>query len=233
MNIHHLGPRQNIPFFFSEALSNDPQIESCFSIGVSLLIASLLFAFGLVKNKKSTTSDTNAKSPDQNLKTSTTTSFEATNSTATPLPNSTTQVQQVEENDIVLQLCKSDELRRVQKSGNLVFCGGEAQVYNLEMLMRASTKLLGRGTVGTTYKAVPDNQLILTVKRMDANKTVITSSQVFDHHMAAVGRLRHPNLVPIRAYFQAKGKSLGIYDYQANGGLFSLIQLGITGFFFF
>lgn len=189
------------------------------SIGVSLLIASLLFAFGLVKNKKSTTSDTNAKSPDQNPKTSTTTSFEAT-----PPPNSTAQAQQAEENDIVLQLRKSDELRRIQKSGNLVFCGGEAQVYNLEMLMRASAELLGRGTVGTTYKAVLDNQLSLTVKRMDANKTAITSSQVFDHHMAAVGRLRHPNLVPIRAYFQAKGERLVIYDYQPNGSLFSLIH---------
>lgn len=124
----------------------------------------------------------------------------------------------------MLQLRKSDELRRVQKSGNLVFCGGEAQVYNLEMLMRASAELLGRGTVGTTYKAVLDNQLSLTVKRMDANKTAITSSQVFDHHMAAVGRLRHPNLVPIRAYFQAKGERLVIYDYQPNGSLFSLIH---------
>ncbi|KAM3709254.1 hypothetical protein ACJW31_02G159100 [Castanea mollissima] len=195
------------------------------SIGVSLLIASLLFVFGLVKNKKRTASDTNANSPDQNPKTSTTTtSFEAANSNATPPPNSTAQAQQVEENDIVLQLRKSDELRRVQKSGNLVFCGGEAQVYNLEMLMRASAELLGRGTVGTTYKAVLDNQLFLTVKRMDANKTAITSSQVFDHHMAAVGRLRHPNLVPIRAYFQAKGERLVIYDYQPNGSLFSLIH---------
>nr|POE69577.1 putative inactive receptor kinase [Quercus suber] len=69
------------------------------------------------------------------------------------------------------------------------------------MLMRASAELLGRGTVGTTYKAVLDNQLILKMKRMDANKIAITSSQVFNHHMAAVGRLRHPNLVPIKAYF--------------------------------
>ena len=126
--------------------------------------------------------------------------FEATYSNATPPPNSIAQAQQVEENDIVLQLRKSDELRRVQKSGNLVFCGGEAQVYNLEMLMRASAELLARGTVGTTYKAVLDNQLILTVKRMDTNKTAITSSQVFNHHMAAVGRLHHPNLVSIRAF---------------------------------
>ena len=85
-------------------------------------------------------------------------------------------------------------------------------MYNLEMLMRALVELLGRGKVGTTYKAVLDNQLILTVKRMDVNNTAITSNQVFNHHMAAVGRLCHPNLVLIRAYFQAKGERLVIYD---------------------
>lgn len=90
--------------------------------------------------------------------------------------------------------------------------------------MRASAELLGRGTVGTTYKAVLDNQLILTVKRMDANKTAVTGSQVFEHHMEAVGGLRHPNLVPMRAYFQAKGERLVIYDYQPNGSLFNLIH---------
>ena len=52
-------------------------------------------------NKKRTTFDTNANSLDQNLKTSTTMSFEATNSNATPL-NSIAQAQQMEENDIVL-----------------------------------------------------------------------------------------------------------------------------------
>ena len=53
-------------------------------------------------NKKRTTFDTNANSLDQNLKTSTTMSFEATNSNATPPLNSIAQAQQMEENDIVL-----------------------------------------------------------------------------------------------------------------------------------
>ncbi|GAV88869.1 Pkinase domain-containing protein [Cephalotus follicularis] len=90
--------------------------------------------------------------------------------------------------------------------------------------MRASAELLGRGTIGTTYKAVLDNQLIVTVKRLDANKTAITSGDVFEQHMDAVGGLRHPNLVPMRAYFQAKGERLVIYDYQPNGSLFNLIH---------
>lgn len=120
------------------------------------------------------------------------------------------------------------EAKRVQqvvgKSGNLVFCVGEPQLYNLDQLMRASAEMLGRGSIGTTYKAVLDNQLIVSVKRLDASKTAITSGEVFERHMESVGGLRHPNLVPIRAYFQAKEERLVIYDYQPNGSLFSLIH---------
>ncbi|CAK7337714.1 unnamed protein product [Dovyalis caffra] len=116
------------------------------------------------------------------------------------------------------------QVRRAEKSGSLVFCGGKAHFYALEQLMRASAELLGRGTIGTTYKAVLDNQLIVTVKRLDASKTAVTSSDVFERHMDVVGELRHPNLVPIAAYFQAKGERLVIFDYQPNGSLFNLIH---------
>ncbi|KFK28413.1 hypothetical protein AALP_AA8G511600 [Arabis alpina] len=117
---------------------------------------------------------------------------------------------------------------RIQNSGNLVFCGdGEESsrgMYTLEQLMRASAELLGRGCVGITYKAVLDNQLIVTVKRLDAAKTAVTSEEGFDNHMEIVGGLRHTNLVPIRAYFQSNGERLIIYDYQPNGSLFNLIH---------
>ncbi|CAN4082950.1 unnamed protein product [Withania somnifera] len=42
--------------------------------------------------------------------------------------------------------------------------------------------------------------------------------------MEEVGMLRHPNLVAVRAYFQAKQERLVIYDYQPNGSLFNLIH---------
>nr|GMC99237.1 probable inactive receptor kinase At5g67200 [Ipomoea batatas] len=110
------------------------------------------------------------------------------------------------------------------KSGNLMFSSGEAELYSLEQLMRASAELLGRGTLGTTYKAVMASQLIVSVKRLDAGKTSITGAEAFLQHMEAVGVLRHPNLVPVRAYFQAKQERLIIYDYQPNGSLFNLIH---------
>ncbi|WJX95165.1 hypothetical protein P8452_76514 [Trifolium repens] len=119
---------------------------------------------------------------------------------------------------------KVKKMEEAHRSGKLVFCCGEMQDYTLEQLMRASAELLGRGSVGTTYKAVMDSQLILTVKRLDAGKTGVTSGEVFQKHMEIVGRLRHPNLVTLKAFFQAKGERLVIYDYQPNGSLFNLIH---------
>ncbi|XP_019174760.1 PREDICTED: probable inactive receptor kinase At5g67200 [Ipomoea nil] len=124
-----------------------------------------------------------------------------------------------------------EKVKRVQegmqvmgKSGNLVFSVGESQVYTLEQLMKASAELLGRGTLGTTYKAVLDNRLIVCVKRLDSGKMAGSSKDEFERHMESVGGLRHPNLVPLRAYFQAKEERLLVYDYQPNGSLFSLIH---------
>ncbi|KAF2573556.1 hypothetical protein F2Q70_00000715 [Brassica cretica] len=118
---------------------------------------------------------------------------------------------------------KEEDKLRIPNSGNLIFCGGESS-YTLEQLMRAYAELLGRGSVGITYKAVFDNQLIVTVKRLDAAKTAVTSEEAFENHMEVVGGLRHTNLVPIRAYFQSNGERLIVYDYQPNGSLFNLIH---------
>ncbi|XP_047318512.1 probable inactive receptor kinase At5g67200 [Impatiens glandulifera] len=119
---------------------------------------------------------------------------------------------------------QNTDMQRLHKSGNLVFCAGDSPMYSLEQLMKASAELLGRGTLGTTYKALMNNQLVVTVKRLDAGKTAITSSEAYERHMEKVGQLRHPNLVPMRAFFQAKEERLVIYDYQPNGSLFNLIH---------
>ncbi|KVI06684.1 Leucine-rich repeat-containing protein [Cynara cardunculus var. scolymus] len=135
------------------------------------------------------------------------------------------EVMRMEEtNELEEKVKKLQQGMAMGKSGNLVFCAGETQLYTLEQLMRASAELLGRGSVATTYKAVLDNRLIVCVKRLDAGRMAGTTKETFERHMEAVGGLRHPNLVPLRAYFQAKEERLLVYDYQANGSLFSLIH---------
>ncbi|XXG60241.1 hypothetical protein AAC387_Pa04g2200 [Persea americana] len=106
--------------------------------------------------------------------------------------------------------------------GSLIFCGGVEQMYNLEDLLRASAETLGRGTMGSTYKAVMESGFIVTVKRLKDSS--YPSLEEFRRQMEELGRLRHPNLVPVRAYFQAKEERLLVYDYFPNGSLFSLIH---------
>ncbi|GLT34223.1 hypothetical protein SLA2020_087490 [Shorea laevis] len=131
---------------------------------------------------------------------------------------------QMEQETELKEKVKRVQGMKVAKGGNLVFCAGEAQLYTLDQLMTASAELLGRGTMGITYKAVLDNRLIVTVKRLDAGRLAGISKEMFKQHMESVGGLRHPNLVPLRAYFQAHEERLLIYDYEPNGSLFSLIH---------
>ena len=108
--------------------------------------------------------------------------------------------------------------------GSLVFLGaGDQQMsYSLEDLLKASAETLGRGTMGSTYKAVMESGFIVTVKRL--KDAIYPRLEEFKRHMDLIGRLRHPNLVPLRAYFQAEEERLIVYDYFPNGSLFSLIH---------
>lgn len=190
-----------------------------FAAGVSVLIVSLLCIFFSLVKKQNKQVNVKEKQP-----------AAATSATANSIhTNSIEDAKATRESGEVTVTSKTQEIevqkvRRVEKSGGLVFCGEKRQMYTLEQLMRASAELLGRGTMGTTYKAVLDNQLIVTVKRLDASKSASTSSDAFEGLMEALSGLRHPKLVPIMAYFQAKGERLVIYDYQPNGSLFNLIH---------
>ncbi|KAL3726039.1 hypothetical protein ACJRO7_030996 [Eucalyptus globulus] len=183
-----------------------------FALAVILLVSALLIVFILCKTRKRQTraGPKGPAEPDEPV-----VQARAVNSAA---PNLMTELREKYNSKI------QEAQQRVQRSGCLVFCAGESQLYTLEQLMRASAELLGRGTIGTTYKAVLDNQLIVTVKRLDAGKTAGTSEEVFEGHMDSVGWLRHPNLVPMRAFFQARGERLVVFDYQPNGSLYNLIH---------
>ncbi|KAI3812372.1 hypothetical protein L1987_17079 [Smallanthus sonchifolius] len=109
--------------------------------------------------------------------------------------------------------------------GNLVFFdGGDSpeMSYSLEELLKASAETLGRGTVGSTYKAVMESGFTVSVKRLKEAR--YPNVQEFRRHVEVIGRLRHQNLVPLRAYFQAKEERVLVYDYFPNGSLFSLIH---------
>eukprot|EP01018_Ginkgo_biloba_P011828 Gb_25455 [translate_table: standard] len=103
----------------------------------------------------------------------------------------------------------------------LVFFDRKKQ-FELEDLLRASAEMLGKGSFGTAYKAVLDDGCVVAVKRL---KDVSPSGKKeFEQHMELIGKLRHPNIVRLRAYYYAKEEKLLVYDYLPNGSLYSLLH---------
>ncbi|KAE9611765.1 hypothetical protein Lal_00011475 [Lupinus albus] len=105
--------------------------------------------------------------------------------------------------------------------GRIVFFEGEKR-FELEDLLRASAEMLGKGGFGTAYKAVLDDGNVVAVKRLkDAQ---IGGKREFEQHMEVLGRLRHPNIVSLRAYYFAREEKLLVYDFMPNATLFWLLH---------
>lgn len=103
----------------------------------------------------------------------------------------------------------------------LVFFDRRKQ-FELEELLRASAEMLGKGSLGTVYKAVLDDGCTVAVKRLkDANPC---ARKEFEQYMDVIGKLKHPNIVKLRAYYYAKEEKLLVYDYMSNGSLHSLLH---------
>ncbi|GKV02994.1 hypothetical protein SLEP1_g15362 [Rubroshorea leprosula] len=112
----------------------------------------------------------------------------------------------------------------------LVFFEGCSYNFDLEDLLRASAEVLGKGSYGTTYKAILEEGTTVVVKRL---KELVAGKRDFEHQMEIVGRLgQHPNLVPLRAYYFSKDEKLLVYDYMVSGSFSALLHGMLYPFFF-
>ncbi|PWA60441.1 Leucine-rich repeat-containing protein [Artemisia annua] len=95
--------------------------------------------------------------------------------------------------------------------------------FELEDLLRASAEMLGKGSLGTVYRAVLDDGCtVVAVKRLkDANPC---GRKEFEQYMDVIGKIKHQNVVKLRAYYYAKEEKLLVYDYLPNGSLHFLLH---------
>ncbi|XP_040383700.1 probable inactive receptor kinase RLK902 [Oryza brachyantha] len=107
----------------------------------------------------------------------------------------------------------------------LVFVGGEPDVpYDLETLLHASAEVVGKGWLGTTYRATLEGgAAVVAVKRL--RDAPIPESE-FRDKVATLAALRHENLAPLRAYFYSRGEKLLVSDFVGAGALSSLLHGG-------
>ncbi|KAL6841257.1 hypothetical protein ACP4OV_028775 [Aristida adscensionis] len=99
----------------------------------------------------------------------------------------------------------------------LFFFEGCSYNFDLEDLLRASAEVLGKGSYGTTYKAVLEDGTTVVVKRL---KEVVAGKKDFEQQMELIGKVsQHRNAVPLRAYYYSKDEKLLVYDYVPQGSL--------------
>ncbi|KAE9595760.1 hypothetical protein Lal_00030636 [Lupinus albus] len=106
--------------------------------------------------------------------------------------------------------------------GGMVFFEG-AKRFEVEELLRASAEMLGKGGFGTCYKAVLEDGSVVAVKRLKEVHIGLGKKE-FEQQMEVIGKLRHPNVVSLKAYYFAGDEKLLVYDYIANGSLFWLLH---------
>ncbi|KNA18177.1 hypothetical protein SOVF_073150 [Spinacia oleracea] len=112
-------------------------------------------------------------------------------------------------------------LTGLERPGRMVFFEG-GKKFELEDLLRASAEMLGKGVFGTAYKAMLDDGSVVAVKRL--KETQVGGKKEFEQQMEVLGRLRHPNLVSLKAYYFARDEKLLVFDYLPNGSLFWLLH---------
>ncbi|KAL6996078.1 actin-regulating kinase prk1 [Sarracenia purpurea var. burkii] len=108
------------------------------------------------------------------------------------------------------------------EQGKLSFVRDDRERFELQDLLRASAEVLGSGHFGASYKAVLMDSQAVVVKRFKQMNNV--GREEFHEHMRRLGRLRHPNLLPLVAYYYRKEEKLLVFDYVHNGSLASQLH---------
>ncbi|KAL0415555.1 UNVERIFIED_CONTAM: putative inactive receptor kinase [Sesamum latifolium] len=103
----------------------------------------------------------------------------------------------------------------------LVFFWDVTTVFDLEDLLSASAEVLGKGSFGTSYKAVLEVGTVVTVKRL---KDVMISEWEFKEKIEGVGAMDNEHLVPLRAYYYSREEKLLVYDYMQMGSLSAFLH---------
>lgn len=94
--------------------------------------------------------------------------------------------------------------------------------FDLDELLKASAFVLGKSGIGIVYKVVLEDGLTMAVRRLGEGG--LQRFKEFQTEVEAIGKVRHPNIVALRAYYWSFDEKLLIYDYIPNGSLSAAIH---------
>ncbi|XP_062180603.1 probable inactive receptor kinase At2g26730 [Phragmites australis] len=108
------------------------------------------------------------------------------------------------------------ERSRLVFVGKLAAVAGQHYSFDLEDLLRASAEVLGKGSLGTSYKATLEEGTTVVVKRL---RDVSAARREFAACVEAAAGVEHRNLLPVRGYYYSKDEKLLVCDYLPGGSL--------------
>ncbi|XP_004246299.1 probably inactive leucine-rich repeat receptor-like protein kinase IMK2 isoform X1 [Solanum lycopersicum] len=114
------------------------------------------------------------------------------------------------------------EVESGEAGGKLVHFDGPF-VFAADDLLCATAEIMGKSTYGTAYKATLEDGNQVAVKRL--REKITKGQKEFEAEVAELGKIRHPNILALRAYYLGpKGEKLLVYDYMSNGSLSSFLH---------
>lgn len=95
----------------------------------------------------------------------------------------------------------------------------------VDELFTASAEMLGRGTVGTTYKVEIDGgDMVVKRVRLRESSSRAKKKEIDGYLRENIGGLRNPNVLSLRAFSSSKDELLLVYDFLPIGSLFTLLH---------
>ena len=109
-----------------------------------------------------------------------------------------------------------------EAGGKLVHFEGPV-VFTADDLLCATAEIMGKSTYGTVYKATLEDGHEVAVKRL--REKITKNQKEFETEVNFLGKIRHPNLLAMRAYyFGPKGEKLLVFDYMPIGSLTTFLH---------
>uniref|UniRef100_A0A5B7A7E4 Protein kinase domain-containing protein n=1 Tax=Davidia involucrata TaxID=16924 RepID=A0A5B7A7E4_DAVIN len=149
-------------------------------------------------------------------------------SPGSPVSSSPRFIEAIEQS-VTLDVYSPDRL-----AGELFFLDASL-AFTAEELSRAPAEVLGRSSHGTLYKATLDSGHMLTVKWLRVG--LVKHKKEFAKEVKKIGSMRHPNIVPLRAYYwgpreqerliladYVQGDSLGLHLYETTPRRYSSLS---------
>ncbi|KAL6196113.1 hypothetical protein ACLB2K_031728 [Fragaria x ananassa] len=114
-----------------------------------------------------------------------------------------------------------EEEKPVENRSELVFFVEEHESFKLEDLLEATADLRNQSFCSSLYKVILKNNALYAVKRL---KKLQVPFEEFGQQMNQIGKIKHPNILPLIGYKTTNDEKLLIYKFQNNGSLLNLLE---------